>query len=65
MADRLPELLIDRHFFDLSETCLYMVHFGLEIFFWEIARRLSTKPREILIRATLFSPKRYPSETKF
>ena len=28
--DRIP---IDRHFLDLSETCLYMVHFGLGPFF--------------------------------
>ena len=28
----------DRHFLDMSETCLYMVHFGLEPFFSEIAK---------------------------
>ena len=26
MPDRIPELSKDRHFLDLSETCLYMVH---------------------------------------
>ena len=32
-AERIPELPTDRHFLDLSETCLYMVHFGLWPFF--------------------------------
>ena len=33
MTDRNPELPTDSHFLDLSETCLYMVHFGLGPFF--------------------------------
>ena len=32
-ADRIPELPTDRHFSELSEMCLYIVHFGLEPFF--------------------------------
>ena len=39
---RIPELPTGRYFLDLSETCLYMVHFGLGPFFSEIARKLST-----------------------
>ena len=30
--DRIPELPTDRHFLEFSETCLYIVHFGLEPF---------------------------------
>ena len=36
MTDRIPELPIDIHFLDLSETCLYMVHFGLGPFFLKL-----------------------------
>ena len=28
-TDRIPELTTDRHFLELSETCLYMALFGL------------------------------------
>ena len=28
-TDRIPELPTDRHFLELSETCLYMLHFGV------------------------------------
>ena len=31
--DRISELPTDRHSLDLSESCLYMVHFGLGPFF--------------------------------
>ena len=29
MTDKVPESPTDIYFLDLSETCLYMVHFGL------------------------------------
>ena len=39
---RISELPKDRHFLDLSETCLYMVRFSLGPFFLEILKKLST-----------------------
>ena len=29
MTDRIPKLPTDRHFLNLSETCLYLVHFSI------------------------------------
>ena len=32
-TDKIPELPTNRHFLELAETCLYMVHFGQGPFF--------------------------------
>ena len=41
MTDRIPELPTDRYYFlELSETCLYMVHFGQGPFFGNRKNRL-------------------------
>ena len=37
-TDRIPELTTDRHFWELSETCLYMVYFALGLIFSEIRK---------------------------
>ena len=40
--DDRQELPTDRHFLELSETCLYMVHLGLGPFFPEVAKIVGT-----------------------
>ena len=39
MTDRIPGLPIDRHILNLSETCLYLINFGLEPFFSENCKK--------------------------
>ena len=38
ITDRMPKLPTDRHFLEVSETCLYMVHLGLESFFRKLQK---------------------------
>ena len=35
---RIPKLPTDRHFLELSDMCLYMVHLGLGIFFRKLQK---------------------------
>ena len=38
-SDRIPKLPTDRHFLELSKTCLYMVHLGLGPFFRKLQKQ--------------------------
>ena len=42
-TDRIPKLPTDRHFLELSETCLYMVHQGLGPCLPEVAKIVGTQ----------------------
>ena len=38
-TDRIPELPTHKNLLDLSETCLYMVHFDLRPFFRKLQKK--------------------------
>ena len=46
---RQTELSTDRHFLDLSETCLHMVHFGLRRFYRPSLHRFTKRNQKVLL----------------